>query len=134
MVNALGCFLFYGIVPPREPGDVSPNDIAIALGWVQRDPVSGDAVMEDGREYDVWVDEQKYLTPQGLELDMLYCDGYPLAHIMAEGTVLYCDEEYPLAFCQLPSYTEEQRVFLEVLAQELGYDSPRWHLGTTPIE
>ncbi len=37
MVDAKGCYLFYGIISPREPGNVTPNDVAVALGWVDRE-------------------------------------------------------------------------------------------------
>lgn len=134
LVDAKGCYIFYGIIPPRDPGDVSPDELAIQLGWALGDPETGEAVGLNGEEYDIWLDEHNLLQPQGLVLDFVYCDGYPLTHIFAKGTDLVCDEEYPLAFSQLPPYTEDQRLALEKLAAKLGYDSPRWHLGTTPVE
>lgn len=134
MVDAKGCYIFYGIVPPKNPGDVSPEDTAIALGWVERDSATGEAAGVDGEAYDVWMGEGEHLTPLGLLMDTDYCDGYPLTHIYVGSTLLYNDKEYPLAFSQLPQYTEGQRETLEELATKLGYDSPRWHLGTTPVE
>lgn len=130
LVDAKGCFLFFGIMPPREPGDVTPLDVAATLGWTSLN-ANGDSVDED---YDEWTSAMDELGPFGVVMDVLYCDGYPLTHFFAENIVLHSSEEYPLAFDQLPVYNGAQVCSLRALAQELGWAPPKWHLVCEPVE
>jgi len=127
VVDAKAAFLFYGITAPREPGDVGMEDTAAGLGWVEHDPYG------DYEGYDVVSDIAIRMAPRGLTMTFVYCDGYPITSIHTND-VIYCDEQYPLAFHLLPRHTAVQEDYLRWAALKLKWGIPAWYLGTEPVD